>query len=79
MAFLNDARIDSARRYLESTDLAMVEIARRCGFDSSDALRRIFHRRLQINPAEYRSRFRSHDVPAAKRLNGKNDGNASGH
>jgi transcriptional regulator GlxA family with amidase domain len=59
MAFLNAARIDAARRYLESTDLAMRDIARRCGFESADALRRIFNRRLQINPVEYRSRFRS--------------------
>lgn len=65
MAYLNDARIDSARRYLESTDLTMSDIARRCGFDSSDALRRSFSRRLQINPAEYRGRFRSSDSGSA--------------
>ncbi|WP_157766552.1 helix-turn-helix domain-containing protein [Caballeronia sordidicola] len=59
MAYLNDARIDSARQHLETTDLAIAEIARRCGFDGTDALRRSFFRRLRINPAEYRSRFRS--------------------
>jgi transcriptional regulator GlxA family with amidase domain len=59
MAYLNDARIDSARQHLETTDLTIAEIARRCGFDGTDALRRSFFRRLRINPAEYRSRFRS--------------------
>jgi transcriptional regulator GlxA family with amidase domain len=59
MAFLSNARIDAARRYLESTELSLREIARRCGFDSTDSLRRTFNRRLQINPAEYRARFRS--------------------
>ncbi|SOE95386.1 transcriptional regulator, AraC family with amidase-like domain [Burkholderia sp. D7] len=61
--FLNNARIDAARRYLESTDLPLRDIARRCGFDGTDALRRTFQRRLKINPADYRSRFRSADSP----------------
>ncbi|HTR08823.1 MAG TPA: GlxA family transcriptional regulator [Paraburkholderia sp.] len=59
MTFLLNARIDAARRYLEGTDLSLREIAKRCGFDSTDALRRVFARRLQINPADYRARFRS--------------------
>jgi transcriptional regulator GlxA family with amidase domain len=59
MTFLNNARIDAARSYLEATDLSLRDIAQRCGFDSIDGLRRTFHRRLQINPADYRDRFRS--------------------
>jgi transcriptional regulator GlxA family with amidase domain len=62
MAFLNDARIDAARRYLESTDHAVSTIARRCGFESADTLRRTFSRRLHISPMEYRQRFRSNDM-----------------
>jgi transcriptional regulator GlxA family with amidase domain len=61
IAFLNDARIDAARRYLESTRHPIGEIAKRCGFESADTLRRTFSRRLQISPAEYRQRFRSGD------------------
>lgn len=59
MSYVNDARIDVARRYLESTDLSYKEIAQRCGVDSADALRKIFVRRLNITPPEYRQRFRS--------------------
>lgn len=59
IAFLNYARIDAARRYLEATDISLREIAKRCGFGSADALRRVFARRLQINPADYRERFGS--------------------
>lgn len=59
MNFISDARIDAARRYLESTDLGLKEIARRCGLDNADALRRIFLRRLDITPVEYRQRFRT--------------------
>ncbi|WP_336600633.1 GlxA family transcriptional regulator [Paraburkholderia bengalensis] len=73
IAFLGNARIDAARRYLEATDLSLREIARRCGFDSTDALRRVFARRLQINPAEYRDRFRTetanHSGPAPRKAN----------
>jgi transcriptional regulator GlxA family with amidase domain len=59
MEFLTDARIDAARRHLESTDMAIKEIAWQCGFDSADSLRRVFSQRLQITPVEYRQRFRS--------------------
>ncbi|WP_394790634.1 GlxA family transcriptional regulator [Rhodoferax sp.] len=61
MAFVNDARIDAARRYLEVSDLALKDIAGRCGFDNSDSLRRLFTRRLDIGPLDYRQRFRSAD------------------
>lgn len=59
MTFLANARIDAARRFLEATGLSLREIARRCGFEDTDGFRRTFSRRLQINPAEYRERFRS--------------------
>lgn len=62
MAFLADARIDAARRHLEGTDLCIKDIARRCGFDTAEALRRAFAKRLSINPADYRQRFRSQDL-----------------
>lgn len=64
MEFLTDARIDAARRLLENTEMAMKEVAFECGFDSADALRRVFSQRLRITPVEYRQRFHS-DNPAA--------------
>jgi transcriptional regulator GlxA family with amidase domain len=67
ITFLSNARIDAARRYLESTDLSLREIARQCGFDGTDALRRVFARRLQINPTEYRERFRTRNAAPAGR------------
>lgn len=59
MAFLADARIDAVRRYLENTEQSIKEIAHRCGFESTDSLRRVFVKRLSISPIEYRQRFRS--------------------
>jgi transcriptional regulator GlxA family with amidase domain len=58
MSFLNDARIDAARRLLEGSDLTIKEIAGRCGFESGESLRRVFTRRLDIGPNDYRQRFR---------------------
>jgi transcriptional regulator GlxA family with amidase domain len=65
MTFLSHARIDAARHYLEATSMPLREIARRCGFDNTDGFRRIFQRRLQINPADYRERFRSSNAAPA--------------
>ena len=64
MTFLNHARIDAARHFLEASNISLREIAKRCGFDSTDSLRRIFQRRLQINPADYRERFKPSDATA---------------
>lgn len=61
MNFVNDARIDAARRHLESTDLGLTEIARRCGFGNAATFRRIFTRRLGISPFDYRQRFHSNE------------------
>ncbi len=59
ISFLQDARIDAARRYLEGSNLSIKEVAARCGIDSGEGLRRLFIRRLRIGPVEYRQRFRS--------------------
>lgn len=70
MTFLANARIDAARRFLEATDLSLREIAQRCGFEDTDGFRRTFHRRLQINPADYRDRFRSKKPLVEKKKSG---------
>ena len=64
--YLNDARIDAARRYLEGTDLAIKVIAARCGFKNAERLRRLFSQRLGMGPHDYKQRFRSVDVPTAR-------------
>lgn len=59
MNFLNDARLDAVRQYLENSDLALREVALRCGFETADNLRRVFTRRFELSPLEYRQRFHS--------------------
>jgi transcriptional regulator GlxA family with amidase domain len=66
IAFLNDARIDAVRRYLENTDLPIKTVASRCGFQSAESLRKLFARRLGIGPHEYKQRFRSEDTSGAR-------------
>jgi transcriptional regulator GlxA family with amidase domain len=62
MTFVNDARIDEARHYLESTNLNLNDIARRCGFSNVSTLRRVFTKRLGISPIDHRLHFRSDTV-----------------
>ena len=51
-------RMDEARRMLETTDLAIDEIAERCGFGTTLSLRTHFRHRLDTTPTTYRRTFR---------------------
>jgi transcriptional regulator GlxA family with amidase domain len=52
-------RMDEARRMLETTDLAIDEIAERCGFGTTLSLRTHFRHRLDTTPTTYRRTFRT--------------------
>jgi transcriptional regulator GlxA family with amidase domain len=56
-AYVEVARVERARRELETTDLAVDAVAARCGFGTVETMRRAFHRRVGVNPAAYRARF----------------------
>lgn len=56
-AFVERARVENARRLLESTARSVEEVARSSGFGTPDALRRAFSRRVHLSPTEYRARF----------------------
>ena len=57
MEWLIDARIERARELLETTDMAIDEIAERCGFGGSATLRHHFRRKVSLSPLAYRARF----------------------
>lgn len=59
MAFVETARLEAARRQLESSDLPLKTIALTTGFGSDERLRRAFLRHVGITPREYRERFAS--------------------
>jgi transcriptional regulator GlxA family with amidase domain len=56
-AYVEAARVERARRELETTDLAVQAVAARCGFGTVETMRRAFGRRVGVNPAAYRERF----------------------
>jgi transcriptional regulator GlxA family with amidase domain len=57
--FVEQARVQAARRRLEESALPIETIAARCGFGSTETLRRSFLRELGVAPSAYRDRFRS--------------------
>jgi transcriptional regulator GlxA family with amidase domain len=60
--YVEELRIETARRLLERTTQSLDEIADGCGFGSADVMARAFTRVLQLTPGEYRSRFRSSGI-----------------
>jgi len=61
-AYVERARVEVARRLLQTTDLVVDEVARAGGFGTADTMRRAFSRRAGVTPGDYRRRFQA--VPA---------------
>jgi len=57
--FVDQVRIDFARKLLEETDVPLKTVAFRCGFNSATQMRMIFLRQLGSSPKDYRERFRT--------------------
>ncbi|MEV0616597.1 DJ-1/PfpI family protein [Nonomuraea sp. NPDC050404] len=57
-AYVEAARVESARRLLEGTDESLERVAATSGLGSVETLHRAFRRRLGTTPAAYRRRFR---------------------
>jgi transcriptional regulator GlxA family with amidase domain len=57
-AYVEAARVESARIALESGDLPVESIAVRAGFGTVETMRRAFRRRVGVSPVDYRTRFR---------------------
>jgi transcriptional regulator GlxA family with amidase domain len=56
--FVERVRVEAARELLENSVTSMDAIAVRCGFGSTETMRRAFKRVISIGPGEYRDRFR---------------------
>jgi transcriptional regulator GlxA family with amidase domain len=56
-AFVEELRVEAARRLLETTDLTVAAVARRVGMKHPETLYRAFHRRLSTTPDRYRQHF----------------------
>jgi transcriptional regulator GlxA family with amidase domain len=57
--FIERARMDAARKLLESTSLALKTIAYDCGFGTADRMRIVFTKRIGATPKQYRERFKN--------------------
>lgn len=62
------ARVETARRELETTDDTVSAIAARVGFGTSESMRRTFLRHVGASPDDYRRRFgrRSNSSPTRR-------------
>ncbi|KWT61942.1 transcriptional regulator [Streptomyces albus subsp. albus] len=59
-AYVEEARVELARRLLETTDFPLDQVAAAAGLGSAETLHRAFRRQLATTPAAYRRRFRAH-------------------
>jgi transcriptional regulator GlxA family with amidase domain len=57
--YVEDIRLEAARRRLAESQDGLERVASVCGFGSAESLRRVFVRKLAVTPSEYRSRFKS--------------------
>ncbi|SAK43164.1 AraC family transcriptional regulator [Caballeronia pedi] len=57
-AFVEQVRVDSARKLLEESDAPLKTVAYKCGFHNATHMRTTFARRLNVTPRQYRERFR---------------------
>jgi transcriptional regulator GlxA family with amidase domain len=56
--FVEQVRVDTARKLLEDSDAPLKTVAFKCGFHSATHMRTTFSRRLNVTPQQYRQRFR---------------------
>ncbi|WP_371365551.1 GlxA family transcriptional regulator [Pseudomonas sp. QL9] len=57
MQYVQNARIDHARKLLESSDLPLKQVACRSGFGSPRHMRTLFGERIGMSPSQYREQF----------------------
>jgi transcriptional regulator GlxA family with amidase domain len=57
MRWLLDARLSHARELLESTDLTVAAVARRCGLGTPANFRTLFKEHVGVPPSSYRDSF----------------------
>ena len=66
--YVQNLRIEEAKRLLESTELAADEISAKVGYEDASFFRRLFKRRTGLPPSQYRRVFSSARAPV-RRMN----------
>jgi transcriptional regulator GlxA family with amidase domain len=57
LSYLQQLRIEKARRLLETTSLAVEEITLKSGYEDISSFRKLFKRQTGLSPSAYRKRF----------------------
>ena len=57
--YVEQVRLEIARQRLQDSAASVAEVAERCGYGSSEAMRLAFERNLGVSPRAYRQRFQS--------------------
>jgi transcriptional regulator GlxA family with amidase domain len=70
-AFVENLRLDEARRRLTERTQTIENVAASVGFNSDDAFRRSFQRRFGVKPSSYRNRFDVRAKSKARRQKAK--------
>src|SRR4051794_554055 len=65
--YVEQARVEAARRRLEESDDGGDAIASGCGFGTAETMRRAFLRAVHVAPTDYRRRFRTDGSSARNR------------
>lgn len=58
--YIQEQRVEGAKRLLESTDLTYEEIVDRVGYEDPSSFRRLFQRVTKVSPSKYRQMFALH-------------------
>jgi transcriptional regulator GlxA family with amidase domain len=66
-AFVENLRLDEARRRLSERTQTIENVASSVGFQSDDVFRRAFQRRFGVKPSSYRSRFNARTKSRSRR------------
>lgn len=66
-AYVARLRLERARTLLETTPMQVEEVARDCGYQTVETLRRAFGRALHVSPSDYRDRFQTANVIPIRR------------
>lgn len=57
--YVHSIRLEEAKQMLETTDMAVDEIAAEVGYEDDSFFRRLFRRKVGLSPRDYRQRFQS--------------------
>jgi len=57
LSFLQNARVERAKRLLETTNVSLDQIVCRVGYEDASSFRRLFVQTTGVSPREYRKRF----------------------